>query len=460
VRIALTLWLASQAAGGASIHGRVVDARGAPAPGVKVVLGEFGHATLFYNAPGQTFTATPGVPEAERGKYAAELSTDAAGSFDAKGLAPGEFSILATDPARGVGLVAARTSAGGAVEVEIRLAPPASVEARIEGIPFDPRLNQVELHPVSNGANVEYHPRLEPVPGSWSFRCSCLPPIEGWRAVGTELVLDQDYRATRFSIPLRAKPGESGKLSLDASSRAEVPGTVSDAAGKPLAGVSVIARSLEDGAEIGAVTDAAGRYRLLGLAPGKHALQALRWKVRELAGCGNGAQDVAQIREIEVPLADPRQADFRIEGFLPAPKVGEPAPAFDARTVDGRPVSLAGLRGKVVLLDFWATWCGSCRLELPHLIEDYARFGKDGRFEIVGVSVDEDLDLVPRFVSSRGLGWPQTALGPAARNPIARLFNVNSTPATVLVDASGRIAALNLVGEPLARRIEELLAGK
>jgi hypothetical protein len=56
--------------------------------------------------------------------------------------------------------------------------------------------------------------------------------------------------------------------------------------------------------------------------------------------------------------------------------------------------------------------------------------------------------------------WPQTALGPAARNPIARLYNVNSTPATVLVDANGRIAALNLVGEPLRRKIEELLAAK
>jgi cytochrome oxidase Cu insertion factor (SCO1/SenC/PrrC family) len=169
---------------------------------------------------------------------------------------------------------------------------------------------------------------------------------------------------------------------------------------------------------------------------------------------------VAASREIVLPLAEAKAADFRIDGLLVPPRVGDLAPPFEARTVDGRPLALADLRGKVVLLDFWATWCGICRLELPRLIDAHAALSPGGRFEIVGVSVDTDLDLVPRFVASRGIGWPQTALGPAAKNPIARLYNVNSTPSTVLVDASGRIAALNLVGEPLRKKIEELLAQK
>jgi hypothetical protein len=87
----------------------------------------------------------------------------------------------------------------------------------------------------------------------------------------------------------------------------------------------------------------------------------------------------------------------------------------------------------------------------------YAERAKGGKFEIVGVSVDEDVGLVPRFAASRGLLWPQTALGPEARNPIAKLYNAHSTPMTVLVDAEGRIAAVNLLGEPLEKKIAELV---
>jgi len=186
------------------------------------------------------------------------------------------------------------------------------------------------------------------------------------------------------------------------------------------------------------VTDAAGRYKILGLARASTYSRRCAGRCASSRGCGNGAQDVAQSRAVEVPLAEARQADFRIEGFLAAPRVGEPAPAFDARTVDGRPLALAGLRGKVVLLDFWATWCGSCRLELPRLIDDYARFGKDGRFEIVA-SASTRTRTSCRASSSKPRAPLAADRGSTRREePIARLFNVNSTPATVLVDAGGK----------------------
>jgi peroxiredoxin len=445
------------------IGGRVLDANGAPAKGVRVVLGEFGHATLFYNSPKQTFVATPGIPDAERARYAAELSTDDLGRFAAPGLAAGEYSLVASDDARGLALSTARVSEEGPTAVEISLSAPAFVDAEITGLPFDPSRDVVELLPASNGSNIEFHPQLTPTPGQWSFRSAALPPLSGWRVVGTEVVAGQDYRATLFSLPASVKSGQRGKVALAADRGGEIAGTVTDREGRPLSGVSVVARSPGEGdaaAEIGAVTDAGGRYRIRGLAGGKHTLEAMRWKMRELPGCGNGAQDVAESRDVAVPLADPKSADFRVEVLLGPPKVGDRAPAFEARALDGRPIGLEGLRGKIVLLDFWATWCGGCRLELPRLLETYAAFAPAGRFEIVGVSVDSDLDLVPRFVSSRGMRWPQTALGPAGRNPIARLYDVNSTPSTVLLDAEGRIAALNLVGEPLRKKIEELLAAR
>ncbi len=444
-----------------SIRGRVLGALGAPAKGVRVVLGEYGHATVFYNSPKQTFVATPGIPDAERSKYAAELTADADGRFSASGLAPGVFSLVASDDAQGIAITTFHVPERGTGDVEVKLSPPAFIDAEIQGLPFDASRNLVELAPARNGSNIEFHPQLTPIPGQWSFRSGALPPLAGWRVVGTEIVFGQDYRATLFALPVSVTSGEHGRVALDAAHGAEIAGAVADGAGKPLAGVSVVARSAgEDAVEIGAVTDAGGRYRIRGLAGGAHVLEALRWKMRDLPGCGNGAQDIAARREIVVPLSEAKAADFRIDGLLVPPRVGDLAPAFDARTIDDRALALQDLRGKVVLLDFWATWCGSCRLELPRLIDTYTALGTGGRFEIVGVSVDTDLDLVPRFIASRGMGWPQTALGPAAKNPIARLFNVNSTPSTVLVDANGRIAALNLVGEPLRKKIEELLAQK
>ena len=93
-------------------------------------------------------------------------------------------------------------------------------------------------------------------------------------------------------------------------------------------------------------------------------------------------------------------------------------------------------------------------------VEMYAERSKGGKFEIVGISLDEDVGLVPRFAASRGLKWPQTALGPEAKNPLAQMYNAHSTPMTVLVDAEGKIAAVNLLGEDLRKKIAEMLSAK
>ena len=444
-----------------AIRGRIIDAKGAPQPDVRVVLGEFGHATVFFNSPKQVSTATPGIAESEGKRYTAEVTTDAGGEFDVQGLAPGEYSVVAAHETLGIALASIRVRGGGTSSLIAPLVPAPRIEADLRGLPFDPKKHTLELVPETNGTNVEFHPSLEPVRGTWSFESCGLPAIEGWRIVGAEVVFAQAYRATLFSLPVRVAPGEAGAtqaFAFDAAQGLEIAGSVQDAAGRPISGVSIVARSTETGAELGAVSDAAGKYRIGGLSKGKHLLQAMRWKLREVPGCGNGAQDVAASREIELPLADDASTAFRIDGLLPAPKVGDPAPDFVCETIDGKRVQRKELLGKVVLLDYWATWCGSCRVEMPGLVDAYEKLAPGGRFEIVGVSLDSDPLRVPRFVRSRSLRWPQTALGPEASNPIARLFNVHSTPSTVLVDGSGNIAALNLLGEPLRRKIEELLA--
>ncbi len=89
-------------------------------------------------------------------------------------------------------------------------------------------------------------------------------------------------------------------------------------------------------------------------------------------------------------------------------QVGEPAPAFAAKTLDGQEFQLADYRGKFVLLDFWATWCAPCMAEVPNLKAVHDAFGADRRFEIVSVSVDEDQDERLEFVAeAQKLAWRQ-----------------------------------------------------
>jgi peroxiredoxin len=443
------------------IGGRVFDVHEKPAAGIHVILGELGHALLFYPSPAEMFVSTPGILDPESKRYRAEAITDRDGRFVASGLAPGEFTLIAADESRGVALSHVRVEAGESSSVEIALEPPCFLEAKITGLDLDPQANTLELIPLGQGTNISFFPHLSHGLQQWSFTSTALPAIQGWRVIGCYVVPVQDYRATLFALPVSIAAGEHAALAVDLASGLELSGRVADARGEPLPGVSVVARGSGESPPMrGTVTDAKGRYRLRGLASGPCTLDVARWSVRELPGCGNGPQDVSTSREIVLPLEKPSDADFRIESLLRAPLVGDAAPAFTARTIDGRELALSSLRGKVILIDFWATWCVMCRMEMPNLLATYAELARDGRFEIVGVSVDTDLGLVPRFVASRGLAWPQTALGAAAVNPIARLYDVNSTPSTVLIDREGRIVALNLTGEPLRKKIDELLRAK
>lgn len=440
------------------VEGRIVDAHHDPVAGARVVLGELGHSMLFYNTPEQMFATTPGIADADRARFAAELRTDTDGRFHAAGLSDGEFSVIAADATRGIAVTSFRCGTSAPPSIELALEASASLEAEIAGAEFDPRTDVLELDAGRSGANVQFVPRLAQREHTWSFTSSALPASVGWRVLGTRTVEGQDYRATLFAASVSIAAGEHRRISIDLVHGLELSGDVVDELGQPLAGVSVVARELDgDHAERGAITDALGRYRIRGLSPGKHALDVARWKMREIPGCGNGAQDLSGRRVVDVPLDDARAASFRLARLHPAPAVGDLAPEFRAQTLDGRSIAMSDLRGKVVLIDFWATWCGLCRMELPALVDVYRSLAPDGKLEIVGVSVDTDTALVPRFVASRDLRWLQTALGPAAENPIARLYNVSSTPSTVLVDAAGHVAAINLTGDPLRKKIEELV---
>ncbi|MBU6324854.1 MAG: TlpA family protein disulfide reductase [Bacteroidetes bacterium] len=136
---------------------------------------------------------------------------------------------------------------------------------------------------------------------------------------------------------------------------------------------------------------------------------------------------------------------------------GNPAPDIVQNDFNGKPIALSSLRGKVVLIDFWASWCGPCRRENPNVVRMYRRLKPKG-FEIYGVSLDQDRNAWMNAVARDSLTWIHVSDLRQWQNAAARLYKVSGIPYTVLLDRKGNIVAKGLRGPELEARIEELLA--
>jgi peroxiredoxin len=165
-------------------------------------------------------------------------------------------------------------------------------------------------------------------------------------------------------------------------------------------------------------------------------------------------------RQEEIQKARAAAGQKRLEeakARQPNLEIGATFPDFVVQDTEGKPLSLAAYKGKVVLLDFWATWCGPCLAELPNVLKAYEKHHAAG-FEVIGISLDKDPGKLATFVKQKKMNWPQFCDGKGWDNELAQNFGVTSIPATYLLDREGKIRGVGLRGEKLEEAVAAALA--
>jgi thiol-disulfide isomerase/thioredoxin len=155
----------------------------------------------------------------------------------------------------------------------------------------------------------------------------------------------------------------------------------------------------------------------------------------------------AQVKEIESSYND----------FILSKSGKKSAPEIALKNPEGKVIKLSSLRGKVVLIDFWASWCGPCRRENPNVVRMYEKYKNKG-FTVFSVSLDKDAEAWKRAIKSDGLIWPNHVSDLLEWDtPMKDLYGFNSIPYTVLVNKEGKIIGTNLRGQNLEQKLLEVL---
>jgi thiol-disulfide isomerase/thioredoxin len=144
-------------------------------------------------------------------------------------------------------------------------------------------------------------------------------------------------------------------------------------------------------------------------------------------------------------------------GLKKVVRLGETAPLFEVRTVDGEPLRLADFRGKFVLLDFWATWCGPCVGETPFLKATYKSFGGNDHFAMISLSLDESPSAPKDFARKNDIKWIQGFLGKWSDSKVTPMYGVEGIPSIFLIGPDGKIVARELRGDAIADTVGKAL---
>jgi len=220
--------------------------------------------------------------------------------------------------------------------------------------------------------------------------------------------------------------------------------------------IAVMAR-----AEAGKYPEALTRFKELMLGLGSSDQEEFALSFAEtFAASAVTAGEIDAARQTYQTLAEafPNSGDLgeRVKAELGRlDRVGKPIANVEAQDLGGKTIRLDGLKGKYVLVDFWATWCGPCLVELPRLQEAYRKLHDSG-LEIVSVSLDETRSAVVDFVKVRQLPWIQFHNGTAGAD-LVEAFGVTSIPASYLIDPEGTIIRLDLRGPALDSVLAKLI---
>lgn len=195
----------------------------------------------------------------------------------------------------------------------------------------------------------------------------------------------------------------------------------------------------------------------------KDALRNMKSSVAQVYGVSylNQEEDFPFLDSLSVRLAKDLPKSKYVQDFtkgvnsMRSTVVGQTAPEISLPNPEGETKNLSDLRGNVVLIDFWAAWCGPCRRENPNVVKMYNKYSDKG-FEIFGVSLDRNKEDWVKAIEKDGLAWTQVSDLSYFNSEAARTYNINAIPATVLLDKEGKIIARNLRGAELEAKLAEI----
>ena len=277
------------------------------------------------------------------------------------------------------------------------------------------------------------------------------------------LALSPLFAQTPVAPTEAAAPTAPAETAAEAAIKAELEALVGKIKAKLQAGQQAEAAFTE---ELKAFDDLSAKYSaektdavaMIGFMKGMLYLQVFE---NEDAGLAELKKIAADFPATQVAAQIPEMiASFEKKAAAEAmTAVGRTFAPFKETATDGTVLDLAAYKGKVVLIDFWATWCGPCVNELPNVLAAYEKHHAQG-FEIIGVSLDKDGDALAAFTKEHKMPWPQFFDGQGWKNKLAQAYGIQSIPATFLLDGEGKIIAKGLRGEELSQKVAEALAKK